>query len=189
MRNFLLYIRQILGIWFLYLLVRVLLVVVGCIRSRLILMGLLSNTKLGWLQKDTFNSILWIMRRYFPLLQKWLLFMLLLSYLRFVSSISLNLMLKIPSWMEIFKKKFIWRPFLVFNMTLGMFISSRKRYMVLNKHPVLGLRNFMLWSLLLDLFLVVMIRLSFLSVLLQVVSFYLYMLMTWLLLVMTLMVF
>jgi hypothetical protein len=28
-----------------------LLVVVGCIRSRLILMGLLSDTKLSWLQK------------------------------------------------------------------------------------------------------------------------------------------
>jgi hypothetical protein len=57
-------------IWFLYLLVRVLLVIVGCIRSRLILMGLLSDTKLGWLQKDTLNSMIWIMRRYFPLLQK-----------------------------------------------------------------------------------------------------------------------
>ena len=43
MRNFLLCIRHILGICFLYLLVRVLLVVVGCIRSRLILMGLLSD--------------------------------------------------------------------------------------------------------------------------------------------------
>jgi len=40
MRNFLLCIRQILRIWFLYLMVRVLLVVVVCIRSRLILMGL-----------------------------------------------------------------------------------------------------------------------------------------------------
>jgi len=70
MRNFLLCIRQILGIWFLYLLVRVLLVVVGCIRSRLILMGLLSDTKLGWLQKDTLNSMVWTMRRHLPRLQK-----------------------------------------------------------------------------------------------------------------------
>jgi hypothetical protein len=53
-----------------YLPVRVLLVVVGCIRSRLILMGLLSNTKLGWLQKDTLNSIIWTMRRHFSWLQK-----------------------------------------------------------------------------------------------------------------------
>jgi len=37
MRNFLLYIRQILQIWFFYLLVRVLLIVIGYIRSRLIL--------------------------------------------------------------------------------------------------------------------------------------------------------
>jgi len=50
-------IRQILGIWFLYLLVRMLLVVVRCIRSRLIQIGLLSDTKLGWLQKDTLNSM------------------------------------------------------------------------------------------------------------------------------------
>jgi hypothetical protein len=49
MRNFLLCIKQILGIWFLYLLVKVLFVVVGYIRSKLILMGLLSDTKLGWL--------------------------------------------------------------------------------------------------------------------------------------------
>jgi len=55
-------------IWFLYLLVRVLLIIVGCTRSRLILMGLLSDTKLGWLQKDTLNSMVWIMRRHFPLL-------------------------------------------------------------------------------------------------------------------------
>ena len=43
--------------WDLVPLIRVLLVVVGCIRSRLILMGLLSDTKLGWLQEDTLNSI------------------------------------------------------------------------------------------------------------------------------------
>jgi len=70
MRNFLLCIRQILGTWFLNLLVRVLLVVVGCIRLRLTLMGLLSDTKLGWLQKDTLNSMVWIMRRHLSLLQK-----------------------------------------------------------------------------------------------------------------------
>ena len=68
-RNFLLCIRQILRIWFLYLLVRVLLVVVRCIRSRLILMGLLSDTKLGWLQKDTLNSMVWTMRRHLPRLK------------------------------------------------------------------------------------------------------------------------
>ena len=66
MRNFLLCIRQILRIWFLYLLVRVLLFVIGCIRSRLILMGLVSDTKLGWLQKDTLNSMIWTMRRHLP---------------------------------------------------------------------------------------------------------------------------
>jgi len=66
--------------------------------------------------------------------------------------------------MEIFKKKFIWRrPLLVFHMTLGMFVSSRKRYMVWNKHLVLGLRNSLLWSHLLDLFLVVMILLFFIK--------------------------
>ena len=79
MRNFLFCIKQILGIWFLYLLVKVLLVVVGYIRSKLILMGLLSDTKLGWLQKDTLNSMVWIIRRHLPLLQKWLFFILLLS--------------------------------------------------------------------------------------------------------------
>jgi hypothetical protein len=42
-----------------------------------------------------------------------------------------------------------------------MFVSSRKRYMVLNKHLVLGLRNFLLWSRLLDLFLVIMILLFY----------------------------
>jgi hypothetical protein len=79
MRNFLLCIRQIFGFWFLYLLVRVSLVVVRCIRSRLILMGLLSDTKPGWLQKDTLNSIVWIMRRHLTLLQKRQLFILLLQ--------------------------------------------------------------------------------------------------------------
>jgi hypothetical protein len=63
-------IKQISEIWFLYLLVRILLVVLGCIRSRLIMMGLLSDTKLGWLQKDTLNSMIWIMMRHLPLLQK-----------------------------------------------------------------------------------------------------------------------
>ena len=53
-----------------YLLVRVLLVVVRCIKSRLIVMDLLSDTKLGWLQKDTLNSMVWIMRRHLPMLQK-----------------------------------------------------------------------------------------------------------------------
>jgi hypothetical protein len=42
------------------------------------------------------------------------------------------------------QEKFIWRPLLVFHMTLGMFVSSRKRYMVSNKHLVLGFRNFLL---------------------------------------------
>jgi hypothetical protein len=42
-------------------------------------MGLLSDTKLGWLQKDTLNSMVWIIRRHLPLLQKWLFFILLLS--------------------------------------------------------------------------------------------------------------
>jgi len=69
-KKFLLCIRQILRIWFLYLPVRVLLVVIGFIRSRLILMNLLSDTKIRWLQKNTFNCMVWIMRRYLPLLQK-----------------------------------------------------------------------------------------------------------------------
>jgi hypothetical protein len=43
--------------------------------------------------------------------------------------------------MEIFKKKFIWHPLLVFHMTLDMFVILKKHYMVSNKHPVLGLRN------------------------------------------------
>ena len=63
MRNLRLCIKQILEILFLYLLVRVLLVIVGCIRSRLILMDLLSDSKLGLLQKDIHNSTIWIMRR------------------------------------------------------------------------------------------------------------------------------
>jgi len=70
MRNFLLCIRQILEIWFLYLLVRVFLVIIGCIRSRLIVMGLLSDIKLGWLQKDTLNSMIWIMIRHLLQLKK-----------------------------------------------------------------------------------------------------------------------
>ena len=32
--------------------------------------------------------------------------------------------------MEIFRKKSIWHPLMVFHMILGMFASSRKRYMV-----------------------------------------------------------
>jgi hypothetical protein len=55
---------------------------------------------------------------------------------------------------------YLW-PLLVFHMTLGMFASSRKRYMVSNKHFVLSLRKFLLWSLLLDLFLVVIILIFF----------------------------
>jgi hypothetical protein len=98
-------------------------------------------------------------------------------------------MLKMSSWIEIFKKKFIWRLFLVFHITLGMFVSSRKCYIVSNKHLMLGLRNFLLWSRLLNLFLVVMILLFLLNALMQVVSFCPYILMTWLLLMMTLMVF
>ena len=87
------------------------------------------------------------------------------------------------------KKKFIWHHLLVFHMTLNIFVSSRKHYIVLNKHLVLSLRSFILWSLLLDLFLVVMIFLFLLSALKQVVSLCFYILMTWLLLVITLMVF
>jgi len=47
--------------------------VVGCrwvYKIKLILMGLLGNTKLGWLQNDTLNSMVWTMRRHLPLLQK-----------------------------------------------------------------------------------------------------------------------
>jgi len=47
------------------------------------------------------------------------------------------------------------------HMTLDMYVSLRKGYMVSNKHLVLGLRNFLLWSLLLDLFPVVTILLFF----------------------------
>jgi len=54
---------------------------------------------------------------------------------------------------------FIWCPFLVFYMTLGMFVSLKERYMVSNKHLMFGLKNFMLWSRLLNLFLAVMILL------------------------------
>ena len=67
-------IRQVLGIWFLYLLVRVLLVISECIRLRLILMDLLSDSNLGWLQKDIHNSTVWIMRRLLLLLRKLLQF-------------------------------------------------------------------------------------------------------------------
>ena len=42
--------------------------------------------------------------------------------------IFINLILKMPSWMEIFKKKFIWHPLLVFNMTLGIFLYSTLWY-------------------------------------------------------------
>jgi len=52
-------------------------------------------------------------------------------------------------------------PLLVFHMTLGMFASSIKRYMVSKKHLVVSLRNFLSWSLLLDLFLVVIILIFF----------------------------
>ena len=44
--------------------------VVGCIRLRLILMDLLSDSKLGWLQKDIHNGTIWIMRRLLLLLPK-----------------------------------------------------------------------------------------------------------------------
>jgi hypothetical protein len=46
------------------------LVIVGCIRIRLILMGLLSDIKLGWLQKNILNNMVWIMRRHLFLLKK-----------------------------------------------------------------------------------------------------------------------
>ena len=32
-------------------------IVIGCIRSKLIMMGLLSDIKLGWLQNNTFNNM------------------------------------------------------------------------------------------------------------------------------------
>ena len=44
--------------------------VVGCLRLRLILMDLLSDSKLGWLQKDIHNSTVWIIRRLLLLLRK-----------------------------------------------------------------------------------------------------------------------
>ena len=50
------------------LLVRVLLVIVGCIKLRLIVMDLFSNSKLGWLQKDIY--MVWIMSRLLLLLRK-----------------------------------------------------------------------------------------------------------------------
>ena len=50
------------------LLVRVLLVIVGCIKLRLIVMDLFSNSKLSWLQKDIY--MVWIMSRLLLLLRK-----------------------------------------------------------------------------------------------------------------------
>ena len=50
------------------LLVRILLVIVGCIKLRLIVMDLFSNSKLGWLQKDIY--MVWIMSRLLLLLRK-----------------------------------------------------------------------------------------------------------------------
>src|SRR5438270_1539855 len=70
MRNFLLYTRLVLGIWFLYLLVKVLLDVGGFTKSKLNLMDLLRDTKQDWLQNDICNSMRWIMRRLFLLLRK-----------------------------------------------------------------------------------------------------------------------
>src|SRR5438445_581648 len=70
MRNFQLCTRLVLGIWFLYLLVKVLLDVCGFTRSKLNLMDLLRDTKQDWLQKDIRNSMGWIMRRLLPLLRK-----------------------------------------------------------------------------------------------------------------------
>ena len=37
--------------------------------------------------------------------------------------------------MEIFKQKFIWRLLLVFHMTLGMYVSSKKHYIVSKQAP------------------------------------------------------
>jgi len=42
------------------------------------------------------------------------------------------------------QEKVYMTPLLVFHMTLGMFVSLRKHYMVSNKHLVLGLRNSLL---------------------------------------------
>ena len=54
---------------------------------------------------------------------------------------------------------------LVFHMILSMFESLRNHYMISNKHLMLGLKNSLLWSLPLVLFLVVMILLFLLSAL------------------------
>jgi small-conductance mechanosensitive channel len=78
---------------------------------------------------------------------------------------------------------YLWGP----KNGLQQYVSSKKDYMVSNKHLVLGLRNFLLWSLLLYLFLVVTILLFLLTALMQVISLCIYVMMTWLLLVMTLM--
>ena len=48
------------------------------------------------------------------------------------------------AFLEIFKKKFMWSPFLMFLMILGMFTTSGRHYMVSNKHLVLDLRKFLL---------------------------------------------
>ena len=50
------------------------------------------------------------MRRPLLRLQRWLLFVLLLSLLLFVSGIHLRWMSKMPSWMVIFKKRSTWSP-------------------------------------------------------------------------------
>jgi hypothetical protein len=50
-------------------------------------------------------------------------------------------------------------------MILSMFESLRNHYMISNKHLMLGLKNSLLWSLPLVLFLVVMILLFLLSAL------------------------
>ena len=42
------------------------------------------------------------------------------------------------------QEKVYMAPFLVFHMTLDMFVSLRKHYMVSNKHLMLGLRNSLL---------------------------------------------
>src|SRR3954469_9333329 len=70
MRNFLLCTRLVLGIWFLYLLVKVMLDVGGFTRSKLNQMDLLRDTRQGWLQKDIRNNVGWIMRRLLLLLRK-----------------------------------------------------------------------------------------------------------------------
>jgi len=66
-----------------------------------------------------------------------------------------------PSWNEDLQEEVYITPILMIHMTLDMYVSLRKGYMVSNKHLVLGLRNFLLWSLLLDLFPIVTILLFF----------------------------